>query len=177
MSALLLPQSSMAWCQERPLSQTTSPKGESESVEVSVQLPQPCETLPRRPTCFSPDPDFQGNLQSGGAGRGWKHSSQGSELIKETLLTTSWFFLPTISWSPPGILPRSHWGASSMDPQLTHCHPQHSKCLTHALHPLCPSMASKSKPLQTANEEVQKAGPALRDGEKAHKHEQSRAPS
>ena len=82
MSALLLPQSSMAWCQERPLSQTTSPKGESESVEVSVQLPQPCETLPRRPTCFSPDPDFQGNLQSGGAGRGWKHSSQGSELIK-----------------------------------------------------------------------------------------------
>lgn len=63
-------------------------------------------------------------------------------------------------------------GCLIYEPQLTDCHPQHSKFLPDALYPLCPSMARKSKPLQTANEQVQKAALTLQDGLKAHKHEQ-----
>lgn len=88
--------------------QTTSLKGERESVGVSVCPVSPtCETVPKRPSSLSPNPDYWSSLQSGRTGRGWNTAAR-AEVIKETLLNTSLFFLLTVSWTPSGILLMSH---------------------------------------------------------------------
>ena len=95
--------------------QTISPKRGKWGHGSECPVSPTWETVSKRPRSFSPNPDYWCSLQSERTGRGWNIAAR-AEVIKETLLNTSLFFLLTISWTLSGILLMSHWGASSMNP-------------------------------------------------------------
>lgn len=102
-----------------------SPRG-GESVQVHALAPQQHGMLPKRSSSFLPHSEYWGYLHNWGAGRGWGHSSQRSELIKDTriLLTTSGFHQEACPWAA------GH--ASPVDPLTGAGYSQCSECLTPA---------------------------------------------